>query len=495
MKALAFSILLCTFSLFLIGQPSSEYNGNSIDANTQKVIDSLVNFRYSYKRRFLSIGQPTVNQKDQNHYWNSHKAEIPEKDFFDLINHKSPVIRYYAYSHIIKNQLTSSKVEFLLNHLEDVEKIRYSNYRSSLMARPDKHELKPLILYILIHSELSQIEQETMAKAIIDLQLDNKDMMDYALDHLELNEENYSLIKSVANDNKNNKAIALLAEYQNEDDQDFLSTKLSSIYKNNKYEENKRFVKFAIENDFPIGSSDLFIAAHQNAKKSNQLSASIRRNSEFYKLITKYDKEHRENILLDLLSAADKDSLTRKKNFYQIHLIIKEVSPKELLDFRIKFWEKGGRLKCASYDHVKRLDSELAFRLAKRDLDLLEKDELHKFGCIRRFAEEMEENNLSSEKYINWGLQVSDGYLRLNAIKTSAYYPYPSAKKYILNLLGPGYKEYEHPNIIRTLSKHSLDTDEKEKIRKWFKERRYKKEYRDEIYKLKKTILEMGIDV
>jgi len=492
-KALLFSIMLSTFSLYLIGQPISEYDGKYLQPSTLKIIDSLSSFKY--KNRFTVHEWYPVNLKSQNEYWNSHNTVIPAKDFFILANHISPTIRYYAYDYIIQNQLTSSKLEFLLDHLEDVEKVLFVYGKNSLFPKPSAQKFRPLLLSILYRSNLSENEQVMITKVIIDLKIKDNDLMDYALEHLELNESNYPTIKLVANDNTNNKAIALLAEYQKKEDQDFLKDKLKSIYRARSYSLNERFLKFAFENNFPNDPAELFLALHQEAKESNQLSVFLRKNSDIYTLIVVNSEAYRETILLDLLTARDVGIDNRKEHLNRINSIIRDLPAKELLDFRVMFWKQSGRLKCASLEFIKNRDLDLALQIAKKDLALLEKDEFLKLGCIRTYVRLLEENNLSAEKYINWGLQASDRNVRLNAINSSCAFPYPTAKKHLFNLWGPENNEYEYPSIIRALAKQELNLAEKDQIKEWYYDIRFKKKYKEHFFRVKEMILEMGIEI
>ena len=161
----------------------------------------------------------------------------------------------------------------------------------------------------------------------------------------------------------------MLAEYQRDENQNFLLSKIDSIFQNKANRENRRFVEHSVKYDYPDGSIDLFLKFYEDlmASDSHHLHKWIYKH--YAKNNTPIRKKRLESLLLDSTNATGQK---RKDNFTRITSLLKDVPENELTEFRIEFWEKSGELKCSSFRHINSHDPDVAFEIAKTELDRLE---------------------------------------------------------------------------------------------------------------------------
>jgi len=494
-------VLFTTFIQSSYAQPISEYILNEIEPRTNEIIDSVLMLSDS-----TSIYREDLGLEDCQYinYWNKRKSLIPEKDYFNLINHKSPIIRFHSYIYILDNKLPLSKMEFINYHLADLEYVQYVTSRYQLneitwKLYENKYETrwiktgpgyKPLIQHVIEAANFSKNELEILYRSIIKKDLNSKE---FPLSQLSLTESNYSIIKSLAHQ-KNTTAIAMLAEYQKEENQDFLFNYLDSVFYLKTNRENKRFVEHSVKYDYPKGSIDRFLKFYEELKTSNSHNI----HKYVYKHYAKNNTPIRKELMTRLLLESSNATEQRRKEIYKnIVSLLWHVPDGELIDFRIEFWEKFGRLKCSSFRHIKSQYPDVAFRIANAELDRLEYDNYnsrHHINCLRKFVGNIVDNNLSPEKYINWALISKDQDLPEQALALSSIYSFPSSKVYVLNLMQSDNSSIRFRRIIDALVEFKLSENEKEEIREWVKPYRESEKSSKYAYPLEENLKKMGIE-
>ena len=237
LKKLKYSIVFMTNLVYsTYAQPISDYIPEKVEFSTNEIIDSVFVLMDSTR---LYIADPELENCKYIKYWNSHKSMIPEKDYFNLINHQSPIIRYHSYRYILEKELVSSKLEFINHHLADVQGIQYvtdSYQLNELTWRLVENRwvktgpgFRPLIVHLVTTADLEEKEKEILYRAIIQENINSALVTEFPLSQLTLDDSNYAVIKSLALQG-NTDAIARLSEYQKEENEVFLLNHFDSIF-------------------------------------------------------------------------------------------------------------------------------------------------------------------------------------------------------------------------------------------------------------------------
>ena len=495
MKQLMYSLLFVSAFIYNSdAQPVSAYEPDGIDNLTNEIVDSLFTLM---EPSDVHIADSRLKDCDYIKYWNKYGSEIPKEDFLNLINHPSAIIRYHSYRYILDNDLVSSKREFIIHHLADLEYVQYvtSKYQLNELTWILKDSkwvksgpgFQPLIVHLIHTIELAENEREGLYRTIIQENNNSSLVTEFPLNQLRLNEENYSVIKSLALSG-NVTAIGKLAEYQKEENQDFLLSYLDSTFLLKTDRENRKFIEHSVKYDYPKGSIDRFLS-HYKQNESEYI-----RYKHLYLHYAKDNTPIRKNLLNQLILKASVATETEKDKIHeQIKSHLKKTPDGELIDFRIEFWKESGWLECSSVHDINKRYPDVALEIAKAELVKLERDEFEKVNCYRKLISIIVKKNLSPEKYINWGLQSEDGQLLHSALALSGKYPFPSNKALVLSLMKPDCSPIRLRRIIDTLVEYDLSDNDRRQILEWVEPFRDVEESSKYPYPLEENLKRMGI--
>ena len=285
----------------------------------------------------------------------------------------------------------------------------------------------------------------------------------------------------------------MLAEYQKEENQDFLLKQLDSVFYFKTNRENRRFVEHSVKYDYPKGSIDRFLKFYEELKATD--SHFIHKHS--YLNYAKNNTPIRNKLMTALLLDAANSSDERKKEIFErISSLLWKVPDSEMIDFRIEFWKNGGRLKCSSFRHINSKYPELAFSIAKTELGKLENDNYnrkHYYNCYRKFIGNVADNNISPEKYINWTLKSSNQDLQNLALAMLCEYSYHSSKKLVFGLMESDSTPMRYRRIIDAVLHFELNESEKEQIQRWVNPYRIMEKTSKYPYPIEENLEKIGI--
>lgn len=492
-------LLIISFLSSLTAQPVSQYNLSELEPNTVQLLNSVFALMDT---TFTYIAHEELENCAYLEYWNKHHEEIPEKDFFNLIYHESPVIRYHSYRHILENKLASSPQDFIFPHLADLETVLLLKHRYQLNELVWKLDdvgrwvkvgpgSKPLILHVIGHTELSEEDSEALYQSIIKSNKPSAFATELSLAKLNANESNYPVIKMMAHKN-NNTAIALLTEYQKEENQDFLLSRLDSVFHHNTDRENRRFIIEAVKYDYPRGALEKFHAYYEMQKE---------RGNNFYKRYKYLYEQYAKNqtpikiqLFKDLFQKAENTTTEKRRDLYkQIAKELNKIPDEELLDYRIEFWRKSGRLDCSTFHVLKRSHPDIAFEIAQTELDKIEQGTYRHYNCFSQYIYRIAAQDLSPEKYLHWALQSTDRRLPNSVLLLPKEYHYSSSKPYIFQLMTTDNTPLRVRSIIKGLVHYDLSEEEREHIVDWVKPYRGQESHNSFHVPLDKALDKLGI--
>lgn len=459
-------LLLLSMKHHLVGQAVAKYFPDLLELRTHEIIDSTLSTDAPHLGVFIAHGL-SGRPADQFVYWKMNEDAIPLSEYDNIKNHPSPIIRYYAYQHLLAKLEGIGRVEFILKHLNDRELVRCQNGCHA--------PTRPLIDHVLFSARLNGEQNLIIAKAILKNELKYESLTKFAYSHVNPIDENYQSVKTLALQN-DREAILQLLEYKALEDEDILRQQISRIlpfqpFKTSKTEE--LILSYAVKYNFPINTLDSLYAFHKKAKRNGQLKKILSKHRSVYHLLVKNNHPERVDVINDLILITPAPHHDEKQNNPNLNVIttsLKSNTEDDLLETRLLVWEKYHKilyrkdLKTAMTHFPKQL-----LKLVNEEMILLENNafDKKKSSYFMEFLTILEANNIPTAKYITLALESENTVLNYYGMKALHTRTIPSSNTLVIFLLDklidkPAF--YKLSDVLTTLTHVQITTNDQQHI-------------------------------
>lgn len=452
---------LIHFSMF--GQLS--YDKTNISKKTLKIAEKIEKINIVMGG---AVGYSGMRPEQYDNFEKLRKVATP-KELQLLSNHPNPVVRCYAFQALTlvdKLETSIDLFKIVKEHLEDSEKVDTQfGCIGSNMAVSDfflSRALKKDYETDVYMYELDSLQEKEINNLLIHSKKDSYGR-DRAIDAMEINAQNYAILKNLVLEEKNNTALQKLAAYKKEED---IQTILNFHKSKTDKDDDGIYATYVAIKEFP--HPDFFPYLKDELGKTFGNDHYSNEWTVLYEAIARYKNQQALELLrLPFTKVVHSD--IREYHLDFVHNAIMG-SPSPLYDELLwTLWEGENVVMLESFDYLFGLDSERAYRMARKELGITAAIKNPKLNLDRQQYSEIEDReelmlNLLLENEKEVALDVIS-----NKIKQENVHGFPMYASYVLKLkdpifLGPLFerlKEEDNPHvyleIVKTLLSYKDD--------------------------------------